>query len=562
MRIVDTGSFSAKIMLVGKAPSIDDARQGVPFSDSPGKLLKQMLSHADISFHSCYVTNIFDTISPSGSFGYYYEDGKRQSPKPELKEAWFKLQEKVKNIKPNVVIALGPEPLRALTNKRSIYRYRGIVIPEFGTKVIATYHPSAVLRQWGFHPIFELDASKAKRHSLTHGYTEPCVNMTLKPTVTDVLEWFSRIVKRVAYDIETVGKNIRCISFATGSIECPRSICIPFIKFQNQEGYSINKGVLKISSGTSETATSYWNTYDEMIVLDAINKLFTNSLIEKVGQNSIAFDAPLIKQNLKMVINNHYMDTMHAHHELYSELPMSLDFQTSMYTDYPNYWSDKVTENDMSEWRYNSMDSIVTYVCSFSIEKILKESNMHDYYFKHKHLLALSLADAQEEGLDINDERRKELIIEHEAILEDWQCKINTIAGGETNPNSHPQMVQLLYGKMGFPKVYKDKNVTTDEKALRALERKYPDEPILEAIIMFRKTRKLISTYLKAKTDEDGKMRTSWNASGTASGRISSSKTIWKTGMAMQQIPKGVGRGITNIRDIFIAGRTKCSCQE
>ena len=560
MKVADCGSFSAKIMLVGEAPGVEEAKTGTPFVGSSGKLLKQMLNHVGISFNNCYVTNIMDTRPPSNNFGYFYEDGKRQVPKPILKESWFSLQEKVKKIKPNLVLALGAEPLRALTNKRSLYRHRGIVIPTLGTKIIATYHPSAVLRQYSFHPIFELDASKAKRHSLVYGYTEPPTDILLKPTVTDVLEWFETVSKRVAFDIETVGKHIRCMSFATGSVKCPKAICIPFIKFQNHEGYTINKGVLKISSGGSETATAYWNTYDEMLVLDAINKLFTNSSIEKVGQNSISFDAPLIQDNLKMIINNHYLDTMHAHHELYSELPMSLDFQCSMYTDYPNYWSDKVTEDDMSEWHYNSMDSIVTYVCSYIIEDNLKAAGMTDYYFNHKHLLALALADAQSEGIDINNERRQELIVEQEAILKEWQSKINTIAKEEINPSSHPQMVQLLYHKMSFPKVYKDNKVTTDEKALRALEKKYPDEPVLEAIIMFRKTRKLISTYLKAKIDEDGKMRTSWNPSGTASGRISSSKTIWKTGIAMQQIPKGAGRGITNIRDIFIAGKTRCLC--
>lgn len=561
MKVNDIGSFSAKILLVGEAPGEEEAKVGKPFVGSSGKLLKQMLNHVGISFNNCYVTNIMDTRPPSNNFGYFYEDAKRQTPKPELKQAWSELQEKVKRIKPNLVLALGAEPLRALTNKRSLYRHRGIVIPTLGTKVIATYHPSAVLRQYSYHPIFELDASKAKRHSLTHGYTEPPVNITLKPTITDVLDWFESVSKRVGIDIETVGQSIRCIAFATGDIYHPKAICIPFIKFQNHDGYTINKGVLKISSGGSETATSYWSAVDELIVLDTINKILTNSSIEKVGQNSTSFDAPLIKKNLKMIINNHYLDTMHAHHELYSELPMSLDFQCSMYTDYPNYWSDKVTEDDMSEWHYNSMDAIVCYVNSYKIEENLKEAGMTDYYFKHRHLLALALADAQYEGIDINDERVQELIIEQERILKDWHSKINEIAGEEINPSSQPQMVQLLYSKMSFPKVYnKDKKVTTDEKALRALERKYPNEPILEAIIMFRKTRKLISTYLKAKKDEDGKMRTSWNPSGTESGRISSSKTIWKTGMPMQQIPKGVGRGITNIRDIFIAGETKCIC--
>ncbi len=564
MKVIDTGPFGAKIMIVGEAPGEEEARQGVPFVGSSGKLLKSMLNHCGISYNNCYVTNIMNERPPSNRFEYFYTDSKRQEPTDKLRMGWSQLQQKVKDLKPNIVIALGAEPLRALTNKRSIYRHRGIVMPVLGTKLIATYHPSKILRQWNYHPIAELDLSKAKRHSQTYGYKEPPTNIIIRPDITTVLHYLNpeNLSKRVAFDIETVGTSIRCIAFATGSISCPRCICIPFIKFQSQAAFSINKGVLKIQDSNSETASSYWSAQDELLVMDAINKVFTSSSIEKVGQNSTSFDAPLIKNNWKMIINNHYLDTMHAHHELYSELPMNLDFLCSMYTDYPNYWSDKVTEDDNSEWHYNCMDAIVTYVCSYQLELNLKESGMTDYYFKHRHPLALSLADAQSEGLDINDERRKELIVEQEAILKDLGEKINNIAKEEINPNSSAQMKQLLYNKMGFPKVMKDNRVTTDEKALRALERKYPNEPILDNIIMYRKTQKLISTYLRAKTDKDGKMRTSWNPSGTESGRISSSKTIWKTGLQMQNIPKGISRGVTNIRDIFIAGRSKCICQK
>jgi len=561
MRVPDTGPFGSNILIVGEAPGEEEVKQGAPFVGSAGKLLKHTLRSNGIAFESCYVTNIMDTRPPGNNFKHFYTDYKRTEPTQSLRNGWNKLQQKVKDLKPNIVIALGAEPLRALTNKRSIGRWRGIIIPALNTKILATYHPAGVLRQWSWQPIMSMDIGKAKRHSQTRGYVEPQVAITLRPSISDVLSWCSKVDKRVSLDVETIGKNIRCIAFATGDLVRPRAICIPLMKFQNQGGYTINKGVLKIQAGGTETATSYWSAQDELIVMNTINKLLTNSSIEKVGQNSTSFDAPLIKHCWKMIITNHYLDTMHAHHELYSELPMGLDFLTTMYTDYPNYWSDKVTEDDNSEWHYNAMDAISCYVCSYKIEANLAEANMTDYYFNHRHPLVLSLADAQYEGIDWDNERCKELIVEQEARLKSYQEIIDSIAKEEVNVNSPAQMKQLLYTKMGFPKVVKDDKVTTDEKALRALERKFPDEPILDAIIMYRKTSKLISTYLKAKTDEDGKIRTSWNPSGTESGRISSSKTIWKTGLQMQNIPKGISRGVTNIRDIFIAGKTRCLCQ-
>jgi len=120
---------------------------------------------------------------------------------------------------------------------------------------------------------------------------------------------------------------------------------------------AIGSKIVKLSG--SGQAGSYWTASEEVAVLDAVSKLFMSG-IEVVGQNSICFDEPLLKYEFGLSIKNHYMDTMHAFHCLYPEFPMSLNFLTSIYTDYPNYWSEKDTNNDLSEWRYNCMDSIVT----------------------------------------------------------------------------------------------------------------------------------------------------------------------------------------------------------
>lgn len=564
MKTKDTGPFDAKIMIVGDFPSSNDLKSGLPFSGSSGKLLKNMLQHAGISYPECYVTNVVNEPAHNNRFEHFYEDNKRKTPTQFLQKQWVDLQDKIKRLNPNVVLALGAEPLRALTNKTDLKAWRGSIMLTLGTKVIASYHPRDVMRQYDYHPIFEMDAGKVKRFSLTAEHNEPLVNIKLKPNIEDALNWISIIKRnqsRFSFDLETIGSHIRCISLAFNPCGIPNAIVIPFITFNNSGGFQINKGVLKIQTD-SQCASSYWTAENELLILDALNGLFQDENIEKVGHNSMSFDAPIIQNRLKMDIKNHYLDTMHAHHDLYSELPKSLDFITIMYTDFNNYWSDKVTSNDMSEWQYCAMDSISTLVCSYEIEKNLKEAGMFSYYHEIRKPLALALADAQTEGLDIDEVRRTELITEANKKLLSLKNQLKKITKTDTdiNPNSHPQIKKLLYETMSFPKVYVKGKVTVDEKALRALERKFPNEPILEAIIMYRKTLKLISTYLKAIVDDDGKMRTSWNPSGTKGSRISSSKTIWKTGLQMQNIPKGITRGVTNIRDIFIAGKTKCLC--
>jgi DNA polymerase-1 len=122
------------------------------------------------------------------------------------------------------------------------------------------------------------------------------------------------------------------------------------------------------------------------------------------------------------------------------------------------------------------------------------------------------------------------------------------------NPNSPKQVKELLYEKLGFPKIYKrgTRTLTADEDAIRRLQKKYPTEPCLAKIIEFRKTSKLISTYIDVALDPDGRIRCSYNASGTIGARLASGKTIWGTGMALQNIPKGYTRGSESTRHLFI----------
>jgi len=139
---------------------------------------------------------------------------------------------------------------------------------------------------------------------------------------------------------------------------------------------SIGSTIVRIGhSSPSTSAGSYWSTSDEIIVLDALNKLFQSG-IKVVGHNSIAFDAPLIKEEFGLSIKNHYLDTMHAWHVLYPEFPMSLSFLCSVLTNYRNYWTQVDHSDDKQEWTYNAMDCIVTIDASYRIEEELKEAKL------------------------------------------------------------------------------------------------------------------------------------------------------------------------------------------
>ncbi len=376
MRCRDIGPPDAKIILIGEAPGEEEERAGIPFVGAAGGMLKQMLSHAGINYSQCYVTNVMNVRPPGNRFKYFYEG---KLPSRELEDGWTKLRNKVEAIKPDVIIPLGAEPLKALCNKDKISDWRGTWLSFRGINVLPTYHPSYVNRVYKDHPIVEMDLIKA--------VTRKPVSippMILSPNVQQVVSFLSNCSSRVSFDIETVGKHTRCMAIATKTRflegicqpapgdRTSNAICIPFIKFPSSELMrpAIGSKIVRLSG--SGNAGSCWTNSEEISVLDAIDKLFMSG-IEVVGQNSICFDEPLLRYEFGLSIKNHYLDTMHAFHCLYPEFPMSLNFLTSIYTDYPNYWSDKDTNNDLSEWKYNCMDAIVTLDISYDIEKELRE---------------------------------------------------------------------------------------------------------------------------------------------------------------------------------------------
>jgi uracil-DNA glycosylase family 4 len=545
--MIDSGPHDAKIMIVGQSPTNTDSKTGMYFSGTTGQLLKQMLAHVGIKYEDCYVTCVSEVIPIRGQFKYYYDD-KPKRPSEQLICMHEVVRRKIEKIKPNVVIALGTEALKAITNKQSIKAWRGSILTYKGVKVIAAYNPTAVMANYDFHPIVEMDFARALKESkFAEVKYDPC-GIVVAPTLFQVKQFMiqCRRAKRVAFDIETIGKHVRCISFAHTIGSMPKAITIPFIKFPSSDmAIPGDKNIITLGKCVG-ALSNYWSVTEELEVLDMIAGIFESEKIEKVGHNSINFDAPLLEEEFGLIIRNHMPDTMHAFHLMYSELPMGLKFISTIMCNFENYWSEKKTSEDMSEWYYCAMDSICTIVISHKIESELVGVNMWELY-KHVNANVIAITAMQERGVCIDDDARIKLLEQKKKELEEI---IQSFPEG-FNPASPKQVKELLYDELRLPVQKKQGKITTDEAALRKLAVKYPDQPILRSLIAHRKTSKLISTFLNMKLI-DGKMFTNFNGSGTKSGRLSSSKTLWETGMNLQNIPVGKSKGVVSIRHLFV----------
>jgi len=129
------------------------------------------------------------------------------------------------------------------------------------------------------------------------------------------------------------------------------------------------------------------------------------------------------------------------------------------------------------------------------------------------------------------------------------QSEIYRHAGEEFNLNSPPQLRALLYDKLGLSpgKRTPKGQLSTDASVLEKLRDAHP---VVDALLSWRELDKLNSTYLEAlprEVADDGRLHTTFNQTGAATGRLSSSNPN------LQNIPvrSELGR---QIRRAFVPG--------
>jgi uracil-DNA glycosylase len=160
------GDTGARVLLLGEQPGDQEDRQGRPFVGPAGKVLARALADAGIDPERSYVTNAvkhFKFTVPEG--------GKRRIHKaPNLREMtacrpW--LLAELRLVSPEVVVALGATAGKSLLGSAfRVTEQRGVLLPwpdldedgEAGEGIrglVATIHPSAVLRADDREPVYE-----------------------------------------------------------------------------------------------------------------------------------------------------------------------------------------------------------------------------------------------------------------------------------------------------------------------------------------------------------------------------------------------------------------------
>ena len=143
------GDVRTRLVFVGEAPGFDEDQQGLAFVGRAGQLLTQMIAAMGLSREWVYICNILKCRPPDN-----------RTPVPsEINQCWPFLDEQLRIIQPDIIVALGkPASQTLLRTDEGIGKLRGVWheyyasgMPGVGepTALMPTYHPAYLLRSPG-----------------------------------------------------------------------------------------------------------------------------------------------------------------------------------------------------------------------------------------------------------------------------------------------------------------------------------------------------------------------------------------------------------------------------
>lgn len=185
------------------------------------------------------------------------------------------------------------------------------------------------------------------------------------------------------------------------------------------------------------------------------------------------------------------------------------------------------------------------------LEADLKEKEMWPLYNQLEIPLMFVLLEMEQNGMKVDCAWLETFKILLEKEMQQSQQLIDKIAGFSININSTKQLGQLLFEQLRIPPVKKTKTgYSTDEEVLQQIA---PLHPVVPQILDYRSNAKLKSTYvdnLLLMADEQEKVHSYLDQTGTVTGRLSSSAPN------LQNIPVRTEKG-RQLRRAFVAEEKK-----
>lgn len=523
------GPTNAPVFFVGDAPGkYEDLAMRAMVGPS-GDLFNMALSTVGIDRDNMRVGNLLNYQPTKNLFSNANETRQLSESKQELAEY-------LQTSNHRIIVPMGDHALEYFTGFTSLEKHRGSVYHFGKSLVIPTVHPQAVLRDGSQTPCLLTDLAKIKGY-MTEPYVPLTFNFHIDPSV-DMLEGIILpkllAAPRLWCDIETkkFTTYVRCMGFAWSPTD---AVCIFNDSF---DGMGPN-----------------FSRYLRLILENDIPKTYHNGF----------FDTHFLQLNGINGTQGWDYDTMLMQHSLQPELPLGLDYCTSMYTDI-NYYKDDGKESGEKVSReklgmYNCKDVVAT--CKVEIGQRAEADEVSWKMFKNKFAQIPVAREYSTTGLLIEPERRSLLeakVVEKRSTsytLLFHILKLHGLTEAECfKVTQHQKVKDFLYKTLGLPvKTTQKGKVTADEDAIVELlgtvkrkiqelktdKAKHPWElklATLKLILDLRGDEKLLSSYINIDLSPDGRARSVYNITGTETNRWSASAWYDDTGWNGQTIPR------------------------
>ncbi len=362
VRMKGIGPTDAKIMFIGDYPHIEADIAGKAFMGRIPDILKKYIKKAALNIEEIYLT-------------YLVKCGLSEISKTEIEKCIPYLYYEIVKIKPDYIVTLGNEVLKAITGKSGIVKYRGTEIEQqFKFKdfshtctVIPMVSPAAVMRMPKYGKMLQADLNKLY-NLLYGGEDQPTHNIIYCINNERLNQAYVKCMEAVknnepiGFDIETEqfdywkpDKKILTMSFSIGEYSFPIPLGHP------QSPY--RKNWVKIL------------------------KLFKPVLEQgKIIAQNVKFEGKWLKAKADIDCNI-FFDTMLAAYIIDENTPHNLGYLSQVYLKVPSY-KQMVDQSNLANeplkrvMKYNALDTHYTLRLYKPLVKELKQNPRLAVIFK------------------------------------------------------------------------------------------------------------------------------------------------------------------------------------
>lgn len=205
----------------------------------------------------------------------------------------------------------------------------------------------------------------------------------------------------------------------------------------------------------------------------------------------------------------------------------------------------QASPEEVAPWAAHSADAVRRLV-PLALQELARDGQLEPWEKVDRPLLSV-LSRMELTGIRLDGDKLRAQSAQFEQEIEAQLVEIHKLAGRDFNPNAPAQLAEILFDELKLPVIKKGKTgPSTDAEVLEKLALEHP---LPARILDYRAMTKLKNTYLDTLPElvwPDGRIHTTFNPIGAATGRVSSNDPN------LQNIPIRTEVG-KRIRSAFVA---------